>query len=328
MWLTLLIVLLVGGGFYWIYTHPVASAAPEAAQPAALPAEAQATLQALQQRLAALEQRPAASGAPQVNLAPLESRLATLETAVRSAAAHPGTPADTAALASRITALEQRQPGPAADPSAPIAAAIAPLVARLDADEASLKATATQDGAASAAVAKLGARLDAVEAKLQQVVAQEAARAAAAARLRAAEAALAAGQKLGALPGAPPALARFADAPPPTEAALRLEFTAAAAAAEAASQPSTAGLGTFGRMWQRVSALVTIRNGDKVIVGPPAAFTLNQARLRLDVGDLAGALAALTPLDAKAAAALAPWRAQVQALLDARAALAAMEARP
>ena len=45
-----------------------------------------------------------------------------------------------------------------------------------------------------------------------------------AARMQAARAALAAGEPLGSVPDAPPEVARFTDARPPTEAALRLAF--------------------------------------------------------------------------------------------------------
>ncbi|MDE2576616.1 MAG: hypothetical protein KGL55_15040, partial [Rhodospirillales bacterium] len=115
-------------------------------------------------------------------------------------------------------------------------------------------------------------------------------------------------------------------AAPPTPARLRQEFPAVAAQALAASRPSTAGLSFAARMWQRVAGLVTVREGGHVLVGPPASVPLEAARTRLDAGDLAGAVAALDGLDKAAAAAMAPWRARAQALLDARAALAAMAA--
>ena len=106
------------------------------------------------------------------------------------------------------------------------------------------------------------------------------------ARLQAAGAALAAGRPLGALPDAPPALARFATTAPPTEASLRLAFPAAAQAALAASRPDTAGKPFLDRLWTRTQALVTVRQGDKVIVGDPAGGVLAAARARLDAGDL------------------------------------------
>jgi hypothetical protein len=315
LWLTLVIVLVLGGGLYWIYTNPPAGAAATAAS-----ASPDAGISALAQRITALEQRPAAtaSAAP-VNLAPLEARLTAAEATLRAEQAHPGTPADVGGLAARIAALEQRPAATGPDPKA----VIAPLSDRLEALNKKLDATAAQ-----ATVAKLTERLDAIEAKLQQIATQETVRAETTARLRAAATALTLGQKLGDLPGAPPALARFAQSAPPTEASLRLGFASAAEAAEAASVPSTAGLGTLARMWQKVTSLVTIRQGDQVLVGPPAAVTLNHARVLVDAGDLSGALTALGPLDAKAAAAIAPWRGNVQALLDARAALATMEAHP
>ena len=77
-------------------------------------------------------------------------------------------------------------------------------------------------------------------------------------------------------------------------------------------------------MWQQVQTLFTIRQGETVLVGAPAAGVLAQARARLDAGDLAGAVAALARLDAAAAKAMAGWREQAQALLDARAALAGL----
>jgi hypothetical protein len=140
--------------------------------------------------------------------------------------------------------------------------------------------------------------------------------------LQGAAAALEAGRPLGVIAGAPPGLARFAAAAPPTLAGLRQDFAAAASSAQAASQPAEPeGLGA--RMWQRVAGLVTVRRGADVLVGSPAAYTLGIARQRLDAGDLAGAVAALDGLDPAAAAAMAAWRGRAQSVLDARAALAA-----
>ena len=136
-------------------------------------------------------------------------------------------------------------------------------------------------------------------------------------------AALDAGQPLGQIAGAPPALTRFAQNKPPTEADLRLSFPAAAERAAEASRPPTANLNVFERMWLRMRAMITVRQGDKVIVGAPAITTLNAARGRLDAGDLAGTVADYN-LDGPAAAAIADWKAQAQSLLDARSALVAM----
>ena len=78
------------------------------------------------------------------------------------------------------------------------------------------------------------------------------------------------------------------------------------------------------RLLQRAEALLTVRVAGRVVAGPPAAGPLDEARRRLDSGDLAGALAALAPLDAAATQAMSPWAGATRALLAARAALNAM----
>ncbi|HEX5326561.1 MAG TPA: mitofilin family membrane protein, partial [Acetobacteraceae bacterium] len=95
----------------------------------------------------------------------------------------------------------------------------------------------------------------------------------------------------------------------------------------AASRPE-AGDRAFGqRLWQRAQGLISIREGDRVIVGNPAAGVLDEAQTRLDAGDLAGAVAAVSKLTGPPAQALADWLAQANALLAARAALATMAAQ-
>ena len=78
------------------------------------------------------------------------------------------------------------------------------------------------------------------------------------------------------------------------------------------------------RIWRQIASLVTVRSGDRVILGAPASVVLDAARERLDAGDLAGTIAALDALDSGAAQAMADWRARAQSLLDARAALASL----
>jgi hypothetical protein len=222
------------------------------------------------------------------------------------------------ALQSRVAALEQR-PAPVAAP----APDLAPLQSRID--QVAAKVDALQ-GADAGSLQSFTGRLQALEQRLGEAERREQAATAGAARvarLQAAGAALATGQPLGDIPGAPPALSRFAFANPPTEASLRLAFPAAAAAAEQASQPS-AEASLTDRLWQRVETLLIVRQGNKVLIGPPASQVLQQARARLDAGDLAGAVAALDQLDPGAAKAIAGWRTQAQSLLDARAALAGM----
>lgn len=218
-------------------------------------------------------------------------------------------PARVAALEARLKGLEQRlsdlenRPAPVA-PAAPPA----PVVD----NSAAL--------AAQAAVAALEQRLKDDE----QRQSAQAAKSAVSQRLQVAALALDAGNEIGDLPGASPALARFAHAKPPTEAALRLSFPAAASAAEAASRPSTEGKSLGERILLHASSLVTVRQGATVVVGAPASTVLGGAQAKLDVGDLAGAVAALDGLDSGAAQAMATWRSDAQALLDARAALAQM----
>ena len=147
-------------------------------------------------------------------------------------------------------------------------------------------------------------------------------------RTQVAAAALEAGQKLGEIPGAPPALARFAYNAPPTEAGLRLSFDAAAEAAQKASQPGAMeGQPFASRLWTRAQQSLSVRQGDRVVLGDPVAGVLAHARQALDAGDLSGAVSALDGLTGPAAAAMADWVGQARALLDARSALASMAAR-
>jgi hypothetical protein len=211
-----------------------------------------------------------------------------------------------AQLDQRLTQLEQRPP-PAPD------AGLEQRLAQLEQRPVAPPGPAPEDA--------LSGRLQTLEQRLARAEAAISAGTARMAHLQAARAALEAGRPLGEIPGAPPALAKFANAAPPTEASLRLSFRAAASAAGQAGDRSTAGLSAPQRIWQQVQTLVTVQQGDKVVLGGPASGVLAQAQARLDVGDLAGAVAALDPLDPAAARAMAGWRAQAQALLDARAAL-------
>ncbi len=261
----------------------------------------------------------------------LEGRLGWLER-------QPGEPAEVRRLTDRVSALENR---PVAD--------LAPLEARLSGLEQ--KKTPDTQGLATrmdvlsgrvdalsghdrGAVAQLAQRLDADEARLSalehsaQQAAADAKQAARLARIQTAMVALSAGQPLGDLSGAPAAVARFAAAAPPTEAALRLAFPKAEHAALAASEPDTTGKPFLSQLLARAESLVTVRQGDHVLIGNSAAGVLSRARMALDAGDLAGAVAAVSTLSGPAASAVANWRADAQSLVDARAGLAAMAAHP
>ncbi len=222
-------------------------------------------------------------------------------------------------LRQRLTELEQR-PAPAPLPLLDLR----PLQGRIAALE-QRPAVPAPDPELAGKLSALTTQTDALAQKLTQAQSQASAAADQAARtqrLQSAAVALAAGKPLGSIPEAAPALARFATDAPPTEAALRLSFADAASAAQAASHPDLSGQGFASRMWVRAQALVTVKQGDRVLVGTPAAGALASAGQRLQAGDLAGALGVLDSLDPAAAKAMAPWREQAQSLLDARAALA------
>jgi len=259
-------------------------------------------VQAIDARVTRLEQRPAPPGLAPPDLAPLQARVAALEqrpATTGGAAAPAAAPQDLGPLEARIAALEQRAPVATAPNSNDS------LTQRLAAAEGRLAALET----AARDPAQLADRINRI------------------ARIQAAFVALSLGQPLGALPGAPPALAHYAAAAPPTEAALRLAFPPAAQAALAAGQPAPGEKPFLQRIWAEAQDLVTVRQGEHVLIGDPAAGVLAHAQTALDAGDLAGAAAAVATLTGPAAQALAPWLDQAHGLLAARAALAALAAQ-
>lgn len=143
-------------------------------------------------------------------------------------------------------------------------------------------------------------------------------------QLETARMALDAGLPLGTIANAPPALAQFATTPPPTEAALRLSFPAAASAAELASIAGDAQGSMWSRVLLRLENFITIRQGTHVLIGSPASGVLSEAGTLLNAGDLAGAVAQVDTLSLSTRQAMGNWLAQAQALLAARAALIAL----
>jgi hypothetical protein len=142
------------------------------------------------------------------------------------------------------------------------------------------------------------------------------------ARLQEASLALAAGRAIGDVPDAPESLARYAHAPPPTEADLRLRFPQAEKVALGARQPDENDAPFLDRVWNQAQGLVTIRRGENVVVGNPAAVILNRAKTAIDAGDLSGAVAAVESLKGPPGQAMSVWLVDAKALLDARTALA------
>jgi hypothetical protein len=328
-WLSAAGFVVLAAALFLVWQHPL--------QPPATEAEAQARqIAALDARVARLEQRPAPQSP---DLAPLAARVAALEQRPPAASASSGQTPDLAPLAARVAVLEQHQgasPNPGPSPNlVPLEARIAALEAKQPADSQlpgridALSARADSFGTALQALqSDVPRRLDADEARLVAVdrvatqVATLTERTARIARVQAAQLALDAGQPLGDVQGAPPALARFANAAAPTEAGLRLAFPPAAQAALAAAHPSSDGKPLLARVWAQAQDLVTIRQGDRVLVGDPTAGILERAHAALEAGDLAGAAAAVASLDGPSAQAMAAWLADARGLLEARAALA------
>jgi hypothetical protein len=315
------LVLLVALAYVLTTTLPQGTPRPD---PTAAINQMQAQLQALSDRVAQDEQRPAPPqpAPPQVDLQPLAARIAAL-----------GAQTDT--LAKQVTDLGNR-PAPTPPPPGVSPDDLASLANRVGAVESHIAAVAQNVQALAdreqARGAQVDAQLQALQTKLDatQLLAAQvnslSNRAGRIAQIQATQAALDAGKPLGALPSAPPALARFADQPPPTLAALRQSFPHAAQLSLAAAAPDQQG-GFVDRMWARAQQAVTVREGDRVLVGNPVAGVLAQARAALESGDLAGATAALHRLSGPPADAISPWLTQADQLLAARAALADMAGR-
>ncbi|HXA25989.1 MAG TPA: mitofilin family membrane protein [Acetobacteraceae bacterium] len=293
--------LILAAALAWVWLNPYRE------PPAATPVDALAQpLASLEARMARLEQRPVAAPTPAVqapDLGPLTARVAALEQRqvpnlapleARIAALEARPPVDTQ-LAGRIDALSAR----ADSLETALRTIQSDLARRLDADEARIATAERNAGQISALADRMGR----------------------VARVQAAQLALNTGQKLGEMSGAPPALARFAATPPPTEATLRLAFPQAAREALAAAKPPTEGKPLLARLWAETQDLVTVRQGDRVLVGDPAAGVLEHARAALDAGDLAAAVAAVSALTGAPAQAMAGWLADARALMEARAAL-------
>ena len=347
-----------GGTFAWLNPGPLRHSLESIWPHDGRREAADAALKALADRVAKLEPL----GDRVAKLEPLGDRVARLEPlGDRVAKLEQRQVADLGPIEARIAALEKQQPDPrpltarldaleAKPASATVPVAIAsvgtdlgPLLARLQAleqrpapaaDERKVNAIASQVEALSARDPgpALRARLDDAEKQLGGLAttsakATEAAdRAARIARLQGASAALTAGRPLGATLGAPPALARFATVAPPTIASLRLAFPAAEQAALRVSKPDLAGKSFTNRILGRLQDFhfLTVREGDRVLVGNETAAHLTHARTLLDAGDLDGAVKAVSALTGPPADAIASWLGDAKALLAAREALTAL----
>ncbi len=348
---TLFLFLLLAGGLYYVWTNPqgqtnndvltalqhqVEAQGQSAGQQTTQLAGLTQQLQALTDRVDRLEkaasaaQASAAAAVPQApamapatDLGDLPQRVDALSAKIAALAnqpAPPPAPADTGATQQGLAALGQRVDQ--------IEAAERSAMRQLQAQQKEA-ADQSQGGVLAqqkSAISALDGRLS----KLEQgagTIEDAASRASRLGRVQAAIVALEAGQKLGDIPGAPPELSRFANQAPPTEANLRQTFPALAAHAREVSQPQTAHRTFLQRALARLQQSVTVRQGDDVLVGDPAAGVLSDAELHVQNGDLAGAVQRLGALSGPASMAMAGWVDQARALVAARVALANLAAR-
>jgi uncharacterized coiled-coil protein SlyX len=249
------------------------------------PADDRSAIQTVAQRLADMDTRlNNLERRPTPDISKITARLDTLE----------GRLADQTQLAARMDTLSGR---------------IESLSGR---DQTGIDLAKQQVGALTSRVASLEANATNVEAVTRRLNRL--------ARLQEATLALAAGRAIGDVPDAPEPLARYAHAAPPTEADLRLPQ--AERAALAARQPDENDAPFLDRVWDQAQGLVTIRRGENVVVGNPAAVILSSAKTAIGAGDLSGAVAAVESLKGPPAQAMSAWLSDARALLDARAALA------
>ena len=294
----LLLVIVAGGALTWWNSKMAADTM----------AQLQTQMDTMAKRTDALEARPAPQ--PPVSIAPLQQRLATLEQQL-------GT------VDKRVGAVETKAP-PKAELDAAAQQQLAELSNRIDGIAARQDALGVKQqadlGKLNDQIAGLDSRLTAA-AKASGEIGAINARQSRTAQLQIAAAALAAGRPLGTLDSAPPALAKFATAAPPTDASLRLSYDAAADEARRVGMPISPDAPFLTRLWDRAQNGIVVRQGDRVLVGDAVTGVLEHAKRLLEAGDLAGAVNALGALTGPAADAMAPWTAQAKSLLDARAAL-------
>jgi len=321
--LTLVLFGALGGALYFVWANPQVPANDAAMTALRRQVQAQADQHAADQSAAQTLGRQVQT---------LADRIDRLEKAAASASAP--APADLGDLPRRVDELSAKvaaladRPAEASTANAPPADSSATHQAveelgRRVAQSADSQKESLNDQ--KAALDQLGARLD----KLEHGAGQSAGatdRVVRLTRVQAALVALQAGQKLGDIPDAPPAVARFSKVAPPTDAVLREAFPALAAHAREVSRPDVSHRSFFERALTRLQQSVTVRQGDDVLVGDPAAGILADTQAKIQAGDLAGAVANLRKLSGPAADAMKDWVEQAGALLAARAALADLAA--
>lgn len=327
---------ILAGGIAYLWTRPV----PMPEMPS-IPPDQSGVVAALKSEVSSLQSAVyALDTRERADVAALHEAIANIQTGPaaapsQSVAASQPAPAATsddaiAALKAQIAQLQSAQSAATqAAQALPTAATVTTLSSRVD-------AVAQKQGSDADAlhqqIADLKAQIDQLNSQAQSLTQSTKALPLLSAQsdrltqLLHAQAALSAGAPLGDLPNAPAALTRFATAAPPTEAALVLSYPNAATAAAQAGGPTDTHSGFWHGIWLRVQNLVTVRQGDRVLVGDPTSGILAHAQRLLVAGDLPGALTVLKTLQGPAATAMADWMAKAQSLVDARAALAQMAA--
>ena len=287
LWVYGLGILVLAAAVFYLWRYPATPA--ETVVSASAFQAAEGRLEAVDSRLSHLEQQP--TPPTPADFDKILARLDKLETRV----------SDQAQLASRLDVLSGR---------------IESLSGRGQSGLDAIKQQLDQDADRVTALEKTVDSNKSVSERVDRIV-----------HIQAAEIALATGRPLGELPDAPPALSRFAHIAPPTLAQLRLAFPQVEGAASATTQSSTASGPFVDRVWERAQGLLTIRQGNQVVVGDASAVALARAKNALQAGDLVAAVDALTTLRSNAQRAVADWLAEAKALIDARSALADMAAR-
>jgi len=304
-----------------------AAIAELSARPAGAPAASPDDLSALDDRLAALEQRLTGLGD---EMAILREGIAAGDSADGIAVATSALGDRLADLDTRMSALEQAEPAPAASP-----ADLAALATRLDALATSLDSSAGD----------LGGRLDALAAAQQTIAdrqsqgrsAQERAGAFLLAANLLAATASGSGDFSAELNAVEAATAGTAAAQEPVAALkdhaggvpsrtdLRVRFPSVAAAIIDASIVG-ADDGVVGTALTRIASLVTLRRTETA-EGDAIDAIVNRAEAAADAGDLTAAVEALAALDGDPAKVAEPWLAQARARIAVDGAVHALQSQ-
>lgn len=216
------------------------------------------------------------------------------------AASDPQKDAQIAALQSQIAALQgQLHPAEAQAPAQPLYApdptALSQLSARLD------RVEANQQALAKAAASAFAARTLQLAARTEQPFLSE---------LAVVEAGIDD-------PSLVAALRPYAEKGVPSEVTLAVKFPAVAARANSAAQADDGKDDLFSKLKHALGGFISVRHTDNVN-GQGSEAILQRAEIRLNNGDLKGAVAYLNTLSPSAQKALSPWidQARARVLVD------------